>query len=56
MICPLCEQEKGTFFVDDICIDCFGHSVLNPCEQPEEIICSDFEASLADESGEPLEE
>jgi hypothetical protein len=54
MICALCEQEKEFMFDDGTCFDCFDAREWID-QQAEEIICSDFESSLADESAEDLQ-
>lgn len=51
MTCPSCGQETDErLFVDEICVQCVND--LAQYNDSHEVICSDFEASLADESGE----
>lgn len=49
MICPSCGHEvDDRLFVDEICVQCVND--LSQYNDSHELICSDFETSLADES------
>lgn len=55
MICPSCGQNvDDRLFVDEICVQCVND--LAQYNDSEQIICSDFDGVLADESTECLEE
>lgn len=52
VICPLCEQDvDDRLFIENICLRC-----VEDYSGQDEVICSDYEASLADESTEDQEE
>ena len=55
MICPLCEQEKGNLLDDEICLDCIARYWEDFPHEQDEIICVDYDASVAADTSE-LEE
>jgi hypothetical protein len=56
VICPLCEQDDPNLAADEICLNCIAKYWEDFPHEQEEIICVDYDASVAAESDEPLPE
>jgi len=51
MICPQCERETGRdLAVDETCLDCLMEYLQGFPHEQDEIICVDYDASIAAES------